>query len=74
MKDSNQVAAEFRADLRAVLGKWQAEIEVEHDSRGHDGRMVVTIPAIYENNEAVREWTTVDLGWWLNHDKPKEHP
>jgi hypothetical protein len=62
-----EVEAAFRADLKALLLKWNAELSAEdhypgYPECGEDVRMTVVVPAIYEAGETVREWTNIDLG------------
>lgn len=67
MKTKDQVTSEFKAELQALLDKWDAELSADDHYRGYpecgeDVRMTVTIPSIYEGATHVREWTEIDLG------------
>lgn len=68
-----EVKTQFTAELKALLDKWNAELEAEdhwtgYAECGQDVRMTVTIPSIYneEIGERVRELTEIDLGRWLS--------
>lgn len=68
MKSTEQVAAEFKADLQELFDKWGAELVAEDHWNGYaecgeDVRMTVTVPAIYDqDHNCVREFTEIDLG------------
>jgi len=68
MKTAKTVAAEFEAELQALLNKWGANLSADDHYQGwaecgEDIRMQVEIPAIYDSdNNCVREWALVDLG------------
>jgi hypothetical protein len=67
MKTQKQVETEFKEELKALLKKWGAEIEASDQYSGYpecgeDIHMIVSIPAIYDKNGTVREYTEVDLG------------
>lgn len=72
----SDVEAAFRDELMALLEKYDAELEASDHWQGYpecgeDVRMIVTVPAIYdENNETRREWTEIDLGSWLRGKRP----
>lgn len=67
-----QVEKEFRAELNALLKKYNAEMEagdhwLDYAECGSDIRIDVTIPAIYdENHNCIREWTDFDLGNYVS--------
>ncbi len=64
----NDTEKAFRADLLALLAKYDAGLTAQDHYQGYpecgkDIRMTVTIPAIYdEDGETVRPWTEIDLG------------
>ncbi len=68
METKEQVAAAFRADLQALLDKYNAELEAKdhwqgYSECGEDVRMTVDIPAIYDSEyNCLREYTEIDLG------------
>ena len=68
MKSTEQVAAEFKADLYELFDKWGAELVAKDHWNGYaecgeDVRMTVTVPAIYDqDHNCVREFTEIDLG------------
>lgn len=76
MKTKADVEAAFRAELIALLEKYDAELEAKdhwegYPECGEDVRMTVTVPAIWdENHDMQREWTEIDLGSWLKAEKP----
>lgn len=76
MQTKSDVEAAFRAELLALLTKYDAELEAKdywqgYAECGEDVRMTVTIPAIYdENHDTQREWTEIDLGSWLRAETP----
>ena len=71
MKPAEQVAAEFKAGLRALLDKFCAELTAKDHWRGYpecgeDVRMTVTVPAIYDaDHNCLREFTEIDLGSYV---------
>ena len=71
MKSTEQVAAEFKADLQEMFDKWGAELVAEDHWKGYaecgeDVRMTVTVPAIYDqDHNCVREFTEIDLGSYV---------
>lgn len=71
MQTKAEVEAAFRAELLALLRKYDAELEAKDHWQGYaecgsDVRMTVTIPAIWdEHHEVQREWTEIDLGAWV---------
>lgn len=78
MKTAEQTTKEFREDLQNLLNKYGAELEASdhwtgYSECGQDIRMIVTIEAIYdENNNCVQEWTEIDLGSWMTSTPVKK--
>lgn len=72
MKSTEQVAAEFKADLHGLFDKWGAELVAEdhwsgYAECGEDVRMTVTVPAIYDtDHNCLREFTEIDLGSYVD--------
>ena len=71
MQDRAEVEKVFRAELKALLRRWNAEIELE--DHGHswsvDEVMVVDIPSIHEGpQDQQREGILIELGKYLNGD------
>jgi len=69
MQTKSQVELEFRTELYALLKKYAALLEAKDVYQGYpesgvDIRMIVTIPAIYtnDNRDIERELTEIDLG------------
>lgn len=64
----NDVESQFRADLRALLDKYGAELEAKDHYQGYaecgeNIRMTATLPAIYSTNgDCLRELVEIDLG------------
>lgn len=71
MMTKAEVKAQFMAELKALLHKWDADLDARDHYTGYaecgqDVRMTVTIPAVYdEEHELMREWTEIDLGSWV---------
>jgi len=64
MKNSKEIEIGFRNELRELLKKWNAELEVNTDNRE---RIEATIPSSYDkNNNLISEYTCIDLGRWIN--------
>ena len=63
-----EVEARVRADLAAVLEKWNAELSAEdhypgYPECGEDVRMTISVPAVYgQDGETIRERVEIDLG------------
>lgn len=71
MKTKEQVEQVFRVELQSLLDKYGAELEAGdhwtgYAECGRDVRMTVTIPAIYNEGETVREYTEIDLGQFVS--------
>jgi hypothetical protein len=72
MKTKEQIAIEFKAEFKALLKKYNAEMNVEEEEtygayvRGAFN-MVVNIPAEYnKDHDCVSEWAEVNLGNYEN--------
>lgn len=71
VKSTEQVAAEFKADLQTLLDKFCAELTAKdhwggYPECGEDVRMTVTVPAIYDaDHNCLREFTEIDLGSYV---------
>lgn len=71
-QSKEQVDAKFRHELRALLAKYNAELQAEDHWQGYaecgeDVRMTVYVPAVFdENHNCVREWTSIDLGTFVD--------
>ena len=69
---SKQVAQQFKTELKALLAKYNAELESDDHWRGYaecgsDVRMTVFVPAIYDDeHDCLREYTEIDLGRCLD--------
>lgn len=66
---SEEVAVQFKAELRELLKKWDAFIEADDHYRGYpecgrDIRIEVIIPSEWNDStqELVREYTIIDFG------------
>ena len=62
---------EFERDLKELLKKWDAEIDLEETYRGYSGStytIQATINAIYEDGECLREFKQIDLGTFIDKD------
>lgn len=58
---------QFREELSALLNKYNAELSCEdqysgYPECGHDVRMTVHIPSVYEDYICVHEYCEIDLG------------
>jgi hypothetical protein len=74
MKTAKEIEASFRADLKALLTKYKAEITTEDHYNGYaecgeDIRMTVNIGSVYakDNCECIQEYTEFDLGRWIDY-------
>lgn len=67
MRTKEIVAAEFMADLKALLAKHKAELTVEECGIGfyESYRLVATISAEFDSEtcETKSEWTEIEIGW-----------
>ncbi len=71
MKTKEQVTAEFRAKLKALLGEYKATLAIEDLSGPNsffpDDQMVVTIKATWDNdNNLTQEYTEINLGSYVD--------
>lgn len=71
MKTEAQVSKEFINDLKALLKRYNAEIEADDHWRGYaecgrDIRMTVSIPGVYQDGETIQEYVEIDLGQDIN--------
>ena len=69
MQTKSQVETEFRTELYALLKKYAATLEAKdvypgYPECGQDIRMIVTVPAIYidDDRNVEREFTEIDFG------------
>ncbi len=59
--DSTQVKSAFLTELRQLLGKYRAEIEIQ------DSVMFLYIPSIYsKSGDTIQECIDVNLGTFIN--------
>jgi hypothetical protein len=71
METKEQISAAFKAELQALLDKYNAELEAKdhwqgYSECGEDVRMIVDIPAIYDSkHNCMREYTEIDLGGYI---------
>ncbi|TJY57395.1 hypothetical protein E4T66_18485 [Sinimarinibacterium sp. CAU 1509] len=74
MQTEQDVAAAFRAELLALLARYNAELDAKdhydgHSECGSDVRMTVSVPGIWDAHcDMLREPTQIDLGAWLAPD------
>ena len=71
MKTEKEVSKEFLSELKALLKKYNAEIEAEDHWKGYsecgrDIRMTVNIPSIYQDGEPIQEMTEINLGTFVD--------
>jgi hypothetical protein len=65
----------FLSELKALLRKWQAEINVADAGRelNVDYNMIVTIASQYDENEiCTREFREFSIGNWISYDSVEE--
>lgn len=63
MVTSDEVKAEFKKELEALLTKWQASVDLVEEHRSRLEHMEVYIPAIYtDDGDLVRESAQFTLG------------
>jgi hypothetical protein len=71
MQTKEQVTEGFKADLQAVLDKWEAELSAEDHypgwpEAGEDIRMTAVISGRYTaSGDTARDYTEIDLGRYL---------
>jgi len=70
MIEAKDRAMQFKAELKALLKKWNTEIELEDIGRDWSSNYVMKcyIDAIYEDGDCIAEWTEVDLGRYVDGD------
>ena len=75
MQTKQQVEAEFKAKLAALLAEYGTEIEAKdyytgYAECGEDIRMMVYVDGIYDNDgNCLREFTEIDLGNYFKDAK-----
>lgn len=80
MQTKEQVAEAFKADLAALLARYDAELSAaDHypgwPECGEDIRMTVDIPAIYDaDGNTLREQVEINLTHRFLHQPILEHP
>lgn len=68
MKTKDQVEKEFREDLRKLLEKWGAEIQVEISGNA-TGVIDVYVDGVWDaDGNTVSEYASFDIGSWCNKD------
>jgi hypothetical protein len=70
MIEAKARAMQFEKELKALLKKWNTEIELEDVGRGwnYDYVMKCYIDAIYEDGDCIAEFTEVNLGSYIAPD------
>jgi len=70
MIEAKDIAMQFKTELKALLKKWNTEIQLEDIGRdwSSDYVMKCYIDAIYEDGDCIAEWTEVDLGRYVDGD------
>jgi hypothetical protein len=68
----NDISKQFENELRALLGKYGASIELEEDERSFSGstyKMKVYAPTQYDNDRnIVQDCIGVDLGEYFSYN------
>ncbi len=77
MKTKEMRAREFLTELHALLQKHKVEISLEEESSSYyhcTKQMVATMQGVYhtETYEYLEEYTTIELGSWLEPSMPEE--
>ena len=72
MKTAKDIEHDFRLDLLCLLNKYNAQIETSdhytgYSECGQDIRVMVSIPAIYMDEQCINEYTEFDLGCWITN-------
>ena len=71
MRTSEEIAKSFKEELEELLFKYnEAELDAQdhypgYPESGEDIRMTVTIPAKWDNNVMISDYTEIDLGNWF---------
>jgi len=73
MKTAKEIEQEFRADLKLLIKKYDAEIEASdhytgYSECGEDIRVMVSTQAVYVDNECVQECADFNIGTWITAD------
>ena len=71
MKTKEEIELSFRADLKALLAKYNARLEASdhypgYAECGEDIRMIVDIPSVWDGNELISDYTEIDLGRYVD--------
>lgn len=69
MKTSEEVKTEFEKELKALLKKYEAEIEINDNSSfsGCNPVMEVWIPERLKDGDCIVEGTEISLGHWYGN-------
>ena len=73
MKEAKEVARQFEEELKALLKKHKATIELEDLSTKYaysvpDKTIKVYIDAVYKDGDCLAEFTEIDLGRYIPSD------
>ena len=70
MIEAKDRAMQFEKELKALLKKWNTEIELEDIGRdwSSDYEMKCYIDAIYKDGDCIAEFTEVNLGRYIAPD------
>lgn len=64
MKTSKEIEREFRADLKALLGKYNASLDIQDKGSGYLPKFYINayIPSAWENHVMISQPADIDLG------------
>jgi hypothetical protein len=71
MKSALQVESEFKEDIKTLLAKYGAEVELIDKGRdwSYDYVIQVTIPARYDDHQnVISDFSQFSLGSWINEN------
>lgn len=70
MIEAKDRAKQFKDELKALLRKWNTEIEVETEVVNYYevSKMVCYLDGVYEDGECLAEFTEIDLGTYIDGD------
>jgi hypothetical protein len=70
MIEAKYRAKQFKDELKALLKKWNTEIEIETNIVNYyeESKMVCYLDGVYEDGECLAEFTEIDLGKYIDFD------
>lgn len=70
MIEAKDRSIQFKAELKALLKKWNTEIILETETKGYfdETKLVCYLDGIYQDGECLAEFTVIDFGEYIDSE------